>query len=194
MFLCFNIICTVSSILFNALNEIKVKKSYQSTNEFTEIYDLEKNVSNEIMTEANVSNSTSDEVSNMEISLNEWKLEIPSINLEANISEGTSKEILDEYIGHFEETKKNLGNVGLAAHNRGYKVNYFEKLKELKEGDLVYYTYKEIKRTYVVISKSIIKDTEWRFLENTEDNKLTLITCVENKPELRRCVQAIELK
>lgn len=194
MFLCFNIICTVSNILFNMSNEIKVDNSYQSTNELTEIYDLEKNVSNEIMAGTNVSNSGSDEVSNMEMNLNEWKLEIPSINLEANIAEGTSKEILDKYIGHFEETKKNLGNVGLAAHNRGYKVNYFEKLKELKEGDLVYYTYKGAKRTYVVISKVIIKDTEWSKLKNTEDNRLTLITCVEDKPKFRRCLQAIELK
>ena len=38
----------------------------------------------------------------------------------------------------------------------------------------------------------IIKDTDWSRLENTEENILTLITCVENKPEQRRCIQAIE--
>ena len=38
----------------------------------------------------------------------------------------------------------------------------------------------------------IIKDTDWNFLENTEDNMLTLITCVENQPEYRRCIQAVE--
>ena len=38
----------------------------------------------------------------------------------------------------------------------------------------------------------IIKDTEWKYLKNTEDNRLTLITCVENQPEYRRCVQAVE--
>ena len=31
-----------------------------------------------------------------------------------------------------------------------------------------------------------------KFLEKTEENTITLITCVENEPEYRRCVQAIE--
>ena len=64
-----------------------------------------------------------------------WKILIPAIALEAEISEGTSKEIMDKYVGHFEETSKSVGNVGLAAHNRGYNVNYFANLKKLKEGD-----------------------------------------------------------
>ena len=29
--------------------------------------------------------------------------------------------------------------------------------------------------------------------ENTEDNRITLITCVENMYEYRRCVQAVEI-
>ena len=66
---------------------------------------------------------------------NDWQLEIPSINLKAQIAEGTTKEVMDEYIGHFEETSKDTGNIGLAAHNRGYNVNYFQDLKKLKEGD-----------------------------------------------------------
>lgn len=194
MFLCFNIICSISNILFNSSNNIKLEKNYRSTNEIIEEYTLEPDVSNQSTKEENAISNVNNQVSKLETSSYEWKLEIPNINLEANIEEGTNKEILDEYIGHFEETKKNLGNIGLAAHNRGYKVNYFEKLKELKEGDLIYYTYKETKRAYVVISKTIIKDTEWSNLKNTEDNRLTLITCVENRPELRRCVQAIEFK
>ncbi len=193
MFLCFNIICSVSNILFNMSNDTKTVEGYQTTNEVVKKYNIEQNVSNEI-TENELINNTFNEVLSTKINSNEWKLEIPSINLKAYIAEGTNKEILNEYIGHFEETEKNLGNVGLAAHNRGYKVNYFEKLKEVSEGDLIYYTYKEIKRTYIVISKSIIEDTDWSNLENTEDNRLTLITCVENKPKLRRCLQAIEFK
>lgn len=63
----------------------------------------------------------------------DWKIEIPKINLVANIAEGTEENTLNKYVGHFEETVKTLGNIGLAAHNRGYKVNYFEKIKELKK-------------------------------------------------------------
>lgn len=123
-----------------------------------------------------------------------WKLNIPKICLEASISEGTSSEILNKYIGHFEETQKAKGNIGLAAHNRGYDVNYFERIKELEIGDEIYYTYNGKTSVYIVESKTIIKDTDWTKLENTKDNKLTLITCVENQPQYRRCVQAIERK
>lgn len=134
-----------------------------------------------------------DEDSNDETSENFiWKIEIPKIELDAVISEGTSDEILNEYIGHFEETKKNIGNVGLAAHNRGYKVNYFKRVKELDIGDEISYTYGNNTRIYKVASKTIIKDSDWTKLENTEDNRLTLITCLEDEPEYRRCIQAVE--
>ena len=42
------------------------------------------------------------------------------------------------------------------------------------------------------IARKIIKDIDWEPLENTKENKITLITCVENEPEYRRCIQAIE--
>lgn len=122
----------------------------------------------------------------------EWYLEIPCINLKANIKEGTTKDIMEDYIGHFEETKKDIGNIGLAAHNRGYKKNYFQNLKELKQNDEIYYKYKNEKRKYVVIKNIIIKDTDWTNLEESDGNIITLITCVENQPEYRRCVQGKE--
>jgi len=122
----------------------------------------------------------------------EWYLEIPSINLKANIQEGTTKEIMDQAIGHFEDTSKDIGNVGLASHNRGYTKNYFENLKNLKEGDVIYYQYQNSKREYIVTNHCIIKDTDWTYLEETKDNRITLITCVENEPAYRRCIQGKE--
>ena len=123
---------------------------------------------------------------------NEWQIEIPKISLKANIAEGTTKETLNQYIGHFENTQKENGNIGLAAHNRGYEVNYFHDLKLLQKGDEIKYTYNQYQKIYEVEKCRIIKDTEWEYLENTEDNRLTLITCVENQPEYRRCIQAVE--
>lgn len=119
-----------------------------------------------------------------------WCLEIPKINLKANISEGTSQEILNQYIGHFEETSKENGNIALAAHNRGYNVNYFSRLKELNRGDEVFYFYNGKKEKYIVETVKIIKDIELDVLENTKENILTMITCVEDEPLLRRCIQA----
>lgn len=135
--------------------------------------------------------------SNQEVSIKErkqWYLEIPCINLSASIEEGTTKEVMDKFIGHFEESKKWVGNVCLAAHNRGYENNYFSDIKTLKEGDKIIYYYKEASREYLVEKNYIIQDTDLSCLEDTEDNRITLITCVENEPNYRRCVQAIENK
>lgn len=123
-----------------------------------------------------------------------WKIKIPILSLEAQIEEGTTEEIMEDFVGHFSETNKMEGNIGLAAHNRGYKNNYFSDLKNLKKGDEIQYQYKDFKKTYIVEKHEIICDTDWTYLEKTEDNRLTLITCVENEPSYRRCIQAIEKK
>ena len=147
------------------------------------------NVENQIKNK--VSNSLNNQTNSQESQqeTEEWYIEIPIINLKANIKEGTKKETLDDYVGHFEETQKENGNIGLAAHNRGYKNNYFENIKKLKEDDSIFYNYKGKIKEYKVEKISIIKDTDWNCLENTEKNTITLITCVENQPEYRRCIQ-----
>lgn len=122
----------------------------------------------------------------------QWKIEIPKISLEAEICEGTSNEVMNKYIGHFEETSIKSGNIGLAAHNRGYPVNYFENIKKLKQGDKIIYKYYDFEKTYIVSKNIIITDIDWSHLEKTEENTITLITCVENEPTYRRCVQAIQ--
>ena len=121
-----------------------------------------------------------------------WEIEIPAIELKAEIAEGTDTEILNKYVGHFEETSKDEGNIGLAAHNRGYAVNYFEHLKDLKKGDKIYYKFNNIEKMYEVETMTIIKDTDWSYLEESKEDKITLITCVENQPNYRRCIQATE--
>ena len=147
------------------------------------------NVENQIQNK--VSNSLNNQTNSPESQqeTEEWYIEIPIINLKANIKEGTENETLDDYVGHFEETQKENGNIGLAAHNRGYKNNYFENIKKLKEDDSIFYNYKGKIKEYKVEKISIIKDTDWNCLENTEKNIITLITCVENQPEYRRCIQ-----
>ena len=108
--------------------------------------------------------------------------------------EGTSQEVMLEYVGHFEHTNLLNGNVGLAAHNRGYPINYFSRLKELEFGDEIIYKQGYETKKYVVNNITIIQDTDWSYLQDTEENIITLITCVENKPTQRRCIQGIEIK
>lgn len=123
----------------------------------------------------------------------EWKLLIPKINVTANIKEGTSGEIINSYIGHFEETPKENGNIGLIAASAGYKENYFTNLKDLAEGDVIIYIKGKIRKEYKVTTNNIIEQTDWSYLSSTDDNRITLITGILEQPEKRRCVQAIEV-
>lgn len=112
--------------------------------------------------------------------------------MKAPICESTKMDVLNKYVGHFEDTPKKEGNIGLAGHNRGFERNYFQDLYKLKKGDEIKYKYNDYEKSYSVEKIEIIKNTNWSYLENTSENKMTLITCVENKPDLRLCIQAIQ--
>ena len=126
--------------------------------------------------------------------LEKWYIEIPKIKLKAPSAEGTDSETLNTKIGHFSETDLMQGNIGLAGHNRGYENNYFQNLKKLKIDDEIIYKYLEYQKTYKIDKIEIIKNTDWSYLEKTNENKITLITCVENEPQYRRCIQGTEIE
>ena len=121
-------------------------------------------------------------------------LSIEKIGLKATVKEGSDSNILSDYIGHIEETAIYDGNIGLAGHNRGNKYSYFARLNELKEGDIVTYKTKFYERNYKVDKIVVILETDWSLLQNTEENKITMITCIANKSNQRLCVQATEIK
>lgn len=121
---------------------------------------------------------------------NKWRIQIPKIGLDVHIKEGTSLDILLRAVGHFSETSNWDGNVGFAAHNRGFQCNFFEKLKI---GDEIIYRTTQGKRVYKVQINKVILETDWSYLEETKDNRITLITCEENRGEYRRCLQAVQV-
>lgn len=135
----------------------------------------------------------SEKIVNSQYKSNNWRIKIPKINLDAPILEGTEKEILRKAVGHFITTPLVNGNVCLAAHNRGYKYNYFQEIKKLEIGDIITYESKYGIKKYEVISNKIIRETDLSAIENTKENRITLITCEENKREYRRCIQGREI-
>lgn len=120
-------------------------------------------------------------------------LTIPDILLEnAPIRESVELNTLSSAIGHFTSTSIYQGNVGLASHNSGGSGDYFKNLKNIKIGSEIYYQTNYGTKRYVVETKNIIDETDFSYLNETEDNKITLITCVAGQKEKRLCVQAVE--
>lgn len=111
----------------------------------------------------------------------------------APITEGINYDNMKTSICHFEQSAIQDGNVALAAHNRGYTYNFFERLKELEIGDSILYTVNGQTITYQVEANIIISEQDWTYVQNSTEDKITLITCVENEPSYRRCVQAIKI-
>jgi sortase A len=108
------------------------------------------------------------------------------------IKNGIGLDILNDYIGHFPDTSYFNGNIGLAAHNRGYINNYFMDINKLKNNDEIIYKLNGKTRIYEVYNKVEIDSYDWSYLENTNNNIITLITCIANKPNNRLVVQGIE--
>lgn len=180
----------------NTLNELKVEKVEEYEIKKAEEEKARKAAEELARKEAEEKKAreAQEAIANAPVAANTWQLEIPKIGLTGPIVEGTTPEVINLYIGHFTETVRDNGNVGLAAHNGGYTKNYFANVKNLEINDLLYYSYNGVKKEYAVVSKDIIADTDWSKLGYTSDERLTLITCVDGNTEIRLCVQAVRTK
>lgn len=120
-------------------------------------------------------------------------LTIPDILLDnAPIRESVELSTLSETIGHFPSTSIYEGNVGLASHNSGSQGDFFKNLKKIKIGSEIFYQTNYRTKRYVVTTKEVISEKDWSYLQETDDNRITLITCVSGQKHKRLCVQAIE--
>lgn len=165
------------------LNSIKLEEIMLNIMQVADIY----------KEDTNTNNINDNKSENIKKTKSKWRIEIPKISLVAPIKEGTSQDILAIAVGHFEGSSRYSGNIALAGHNRGYNCNFFEDIKKLKSGDKIIYYSENGRKEYQVILNKIIHQTDWSYIEKTDDNRITLITCVENMYEYRRCVQAVEI-
>lgn len=110
----------------------------------------------------------------------------------APIADGTDNKTIGKYVGHFEDTSYLEGNVCLCSHNRGSKAAFFENLKDAKEEMEIEYITKYETKKYEISEIKKIEETDLTVLNPTEDNRITLITCVENQRNLRLCVTGVE--
>lgn len=197
------IIITIALLVTTLIINIKIKKSRkESSLAINNVIEENSITTNEIInkvTNENIENKTIEEFIDIEATDYEpdnliGTLQIPKINVDAEIMEGTSDEVLAYYIGHFENTSIWDGNVALASHNRGNNVvHYFQDINQLIEGDEIIYTTKVGERRYKVFSTKEIVSTDWSITEETNENIITLMTCITGQPDLRYCVQAREI-
>jgi sortase A len=120
-------------------------------------------------------------------------LEIPSLGISMKAFEGTTSESMAKGVGHFTDSSGWDGNICLAGHNRGAKY-VIGAIKDLKRGDVIRYTTALGVRTYAVTFVRQIANTDWTYLGQTADNRITLITCLADQPAVRVCVQGVEVR
>ena len=119
--------------------------------------------------------------------LEEWEtsiigtLEIPSLNLKFKVADGIDDYILKDYVGHFTTTPLFKGNVGMITNN---------SLENVKKNDEIKYNFMFGEKTYIVEEIIEIQDDYYNYLEDTEDNRLTLIIFAENTMNL--CIKSKE--
>ena len=94
--------------------------------------------------------------------------------------------------GHFKGTSIWDGNCAIAGHNRGVRDD-FGDLHTLERGDTITWTTKLGVRTYEVTSVQKVKETDTSGTAPSNENKLTLYTCVRNQRTYRWQVQAAEV-
>lgn len=126
-------------------------------------------------------------------------LSIPAIGLEVEaIDPGTADmlSVMGRGAAHFPVSSAWDGNVALSAHNATADGSpaYFKDLHKLKTGDEVFYTTALGERRYEVSQILKITDTDWEYVtDRPDENRLTLVTCVNGEPSNRLMVQAKEV-
>lgn len=120
-------------------------------------------------------------------------LKISKLGISVKVWEGETTTSMAKGLGHYSSTSAWDGNVGVCGHNRGAKYN-IGTIKDLVAGDTITYTTMYGTRTYQVTSVKTIANNDWSYLQSTADNRITITTCLEDHPESRVCVQAVEVK
>ena len=102
-------------------------------------------------------------------------LEIPSIQLEVPVFEGTDELILNRGVGHIEGTPLpgKGGNAGIAGHRDGF----VRGLKDIHEGDTIELVSQTGTNRYVVDEILIVAPEDTWVLRPRPVSSLTLVTC-----------------
>lgn len=113
-------------------------------------------------------------------------LEIPTINLKRGLVSKTDKNNnVNRNIKILKESDMpdiENGNFILASHSGTSRVSFFRYLNKVKENDLIFIYYKNIKYTYKVVHTHLeVRDGDINIVRNKNKTSLTLTTCSQEK-------------
>jgi LPXTG-site transpeptidase (sortase) family protein len=123
-------------------------------------------------------------------------LSIPKLELTVGVFETADEmEAMTHGLAHFKTTSAWAGNIGVCGHNVNFDLTdgHFKRLHTLSEGDIITYQTALGTKTYAVETVAEIAETDWSYLGRTENDRITLITCISGKPRSRLVVQGVEL-
>ena len=125
------------------------------------------------------------------------RLEIPAIDLDTIVVEGTTPAALRAGAGHYPETPLpgEIGNVAIAGHRTTYG-RPFNRLDDLRPGDKVVLTTPIGKHTYEVVSRPwVVNPNDWTPVEDYPEGGsfVTLTSCHPEGSAAWRIVVRAEL-
>lgn len=112
-------------------------------------------------------------------------IEIPSISLSQGLVEGISDDVLQYYLGHFENSANpgEVGNFAVAGHRVSDYSEAFVNLYKVEIGDKINVKANKKEYIYEVKENYIVSPDRVDVLDNTEDATITLITCTVGAKE-----------
>ena len=180
---------------FFIVGNFKKKAEIETVAEIYSDENVQERLNNNENESESASESKSDAINNLLLQIDDESvvgvIKIEKIGFEGLIYEGTSLDTLKKGVGHLENSPYLNGNVCLAAHNTN---KFWANLNTLQMGDKITYISFLGTKEYQVSNITKISETDWTLLQNTDENFLTLITCVKGDKPKRLCVQAIEVK
>ncbi|MCR4759395.1 MAG: class D sortase [Oscillospiraceae bacterium] len=109
-------------------------------------------------------------------------VEIADLNIKAPVLEGTDQQTIAKAVGHFTGTGDfGSGNYCIAGHSSTIYKEYFNKLKDIENGmTITLYDTQKKHYDYTVSDSFVVEPDETWVLDDTGDNRITLITCTDD--------------
>ena len=120
---------------------------------------------------------------------------IPDIGLSARVYEGDDDmALMEKGVARFRHTSAWEGHIGLSAHNINMNgtPGLFLNIHTLKEGAIIRYETALGVREYSVERIFEVDEYDWSVLSRTQENRISMVTCITGKPQLRLIVTAVE--